>query len=66
MCETARYSKTTLGTEQQTIRRALQVTSGNKSEVARLLRTDYKTLHFKMKDYGIPAGQFREFGESRP
>ena len=52
--------------EQQAIRRALQVTSGNKSEAARLLRTDYKTLHVKMKQYGIPAGQFREFGESHP
>jgi transcriptional regulator with GAF, ATPase, and Fis domain len=52
--------------EQQAIRRALQVTSGNKSEAARLLRTDYKTLHLKMKQYGIPAGQFRKFGESRP
>ncbi len=52
--------------EQQTIRRALQVTRGNKSEAARLLRTDYKTLHLKMKQYGIPAAQFRDFGESRP
>src|SRR5205814_2355138 len=30
--------------EQQAIRRALQVTGGNKSQAARLLRTDYKTL----------------------
>jgi DNA-binding NtrC family response regulator len=52
--------------EQQAIRRVLQVTSGNKSEAARLLRTDYKTLHLKMKQYGIPAAQFREYGESRP
>ena len=52
--------------EQQAIRRALQATSGNKSEAARLLRTDYKTLHLKMKQYDIPAAQFREFGESRP
>jgi two-component system nitrogen regulation response regulator GlnG len=52
--------------EQQAIRRALQVTSGNKSEAARLLRTDYKTLHLKMKQYGIPAGRLREYGEPRP
>src|SRR5467141_1290047 len=52
--------------ERQAIRRALQVTSGNKSEAARLLRTDYKTLHVKMKQYGIPAAHFRYFGESRP
>jgi len=46
--------------EQHAIRRVLQVTSGNKSEAARLLRTDYKTLHVKMKHYGIDAGPFRE------
>ena len=46
--------------EQQAIRRALLTTKGNKSEAARLLRVDYKTLHLKMKEYGIFAGQFRE------
>ena len=45
--------------EQQAIRRVLQATKGNKSEAARLLRTDYKTLHLKMKQFGIPAAQFR-------
>ena len=47
--------------EQQAIRRVLQVTSGNRSEAARLLRTDYKTLYLKLKQYGIDAGRFREF-----
>src|SRR3989454_459863 len=46
--------------EQQAIRQVLQVTSGNKSEAARLLRTDYKTLYLKLKQYGIDAGRFRE------
>ena len=46
--------------EQQAIRLALQATHGNKSEAARLLRTDYKTLHLKMKQYGIPAAQFND------
>jgi two-component system nitrogen regulation response regulator GlnG len=46
--------------EQQAIRRVLRATKGNKSEAARLLRTDYKTLHLKMKQYGIPAGPFRQ------
>ncbi len=46
--------------ERQAIRRVLQATKGNKSEAARLLRTDYKTLHLKMKQYGIPAGPFRQ------
>jgi two-component system nitrogen regulation response regulator GlnG len=46
--------------EQQAIHRALLTTKGNKSEAARLLRVDYKTLHLKMKQYGIFAGQFRQ------
>ena len=46
--------------EQQAIRRVLQATNGNKSEAARQLRTDYKTLHLKMKQYGIEAPRFRE------
>ncbi|PYR42552.1 MAG: hypothetical protein DMF95_28090, partial [Acidobacteria bacterium] len=45
--------------EQQAIRRVLQITGGNRSEAARLLRTDYKTLYLKMKQYVIDAGQFR-------
>ena len=50
--------------ERQAIRRVLETTKGNKSEAARLLRTDYKTLHVKMKQYGIDAGRFREFRAS--
>jgi DNA-binding NtrC family response regulator len=50
----------TADAEGQAIRVALQATGGNKSEAARLLRTDYKTLHLKMKQYGINAVQFRE------
>jgi DNA-binding NtrC family response regulator len=46
--------------EQQAIRRALEITMGNKSEAARLLRTDYKTLHLKMKQYGVDARRFRD------
>ncbi len=46
--------------ERQAIRRLLQDTKGNKSEAARLPRTDYKTLHLKMKQYGIPERQFKE------
>jgi two-component system nitrogen regulation response regulator GlnG len=45
--------------ERQAIRLALQATRGNKSEAARLLRVDYKTLHIKMKRYGIDARDFR-------
>jgi DNA-binding NtrC family response regulator len=45
--------------EGQAIRLALQATAGNKSEAARLLHVDYKTLHLKMKRFGIQAGDFR-------
>ncbi|PYQ06203.1 MAG: sigma-54-dependent Fis family transcriptional regulator, partial [Acidobacteria bacterium] len=50
--------------ERQALRRVLQTTRGNKSEAARHLRTDYKTLHLKMKQYGIDAGPFRELSGS--
>src|SRR5918999_869382 len=45
--------------ERRAIHQVLQTTKGNKSEAARLLRTDYKTLYLKMKQYGIDAGRFR-------
>ena len=45
--------------ERQAIRLSLQATGGNKSEAARLLRVDYKTLHLKMKRYRIEAREFR-------
>jgi DNA-binding NtrC family response regulator len=50
--------------ERQAIRGALQAAKGNKSEAARLLRTDYKTLHAKMKQYGVNAALFRESATS--
>jgi two-component system nitrogen regulation response regulator GlnG len=45
--------------ERQAISLALRATQGNKSEASRLLRVDYKTLHLKMKHYGIKADEFR-------
>jgi DNA-binding NtrC family response regulator len=42
----------------QAIERALRAAEGNKSQAARLLRTDYTTLHAKMKRYGISARDF--------
>ena len=44
--------------EREVIRHALGATKGNKSQAARLLRTDYTTLHAKMKRYGISARDF--------
>ena len=45
--------------EGEAIRRALTATLGNKSQAARLLRTNYTTLHAKMKRYGISARDFQ-------
>jgi DNA-binding NtrC family response regulator len=42
----------------QAIARALRAAKGNKSQAAKLLRTDYTTLHSKMKRYGISARDF--------
>ena len=44
--------------ERSAIRRALQSAKGNKSQAARLLHTDYTTIHSKMKRYGISARDF--------
>jgi DNA-binding NtrC family response regulator len=44
--------------ERQVICDTLRVTKGNKAEAARTLKTDYKTLHLKMKHLGIRAADF--------
>jgi DNA-binding NtrC family response regulator len=44
--------------ERQLITDTLLATGGNKSEAARRLRTDYKTLHLKMKSLGVRARDF--------
>jgi two-component system response regulator HydG len=54
-------SRASAEAEVQAIRLALKATRGNKSEAARLLRVDYKTLHLKMKLYRIEAAEFRSF-----
>lgn len=41
------------GAERRAIEEALRLARGNKAGAARLLRIDYKTLHIKMKRYGI-------------
>jgi two-component system nitrogen regulation response regulator GlnG len=43
--------------ERRAIRAALITARGNKSEAARLLKTDFKTLHVKMKHLGIVVGE---------
>jgi DNA-binding NtrC family response regulator len=44
--------------ERNAIVAALRRTAGNKSQAARLLKTDYKTLHVKVKNLGIRARDF--------
>ena len=45
--------------ERRAIVQALQATGGNKTNAARTLVVDYKTLHLKMKRYRIAAQDFR-------
>ena len=46
--------------ERQAISEALRAARGNKSRAARALKTDYKTLHVKMRDLGIEAAEFAD------
>jgi two-component system nitrogen regulation response regulator GlnG len=46
--------------EQRLIREVLRETRGNKSQAARILCTDYKTLHLKMKALGIRAQDYAD------
>jgi len=49
--------------EREAILRALQSTKGNKSQAARLLHVDFKTLHLKMRRYGITISHNAERAE---
>jgi len=44
--------------ERAVIRETLKTTKGNKSQAAKILQTDYKTLHVKIKALGIRAQDF--------
>ena len=44
--------------EHQVICDTLRATAGNKSQAAKTLKTNYKTLHLKMKQFGIRARDF--------
>jgi DNA-binding NtrC family response regulator len=46
--------------EQRLIREVLRETRGNKSRAAKVLCTDYKTLHLKMKAFGIRARDYAD------
>lgn len=45
--------KTTADVESKILAKVLRKTGGNKAKAARLLQIDYKTIHSKIKQYGI-------------
>jgi two-component system nitrogen regulation response regulator GlnG len=47
--------KGTVAVERQVLFEALQTSHGNKAAVARMLQVDYKTVHTKLKVYGLCA-----------
>ena len=49
--EIVRHS--TSDVERRVLSQVLRKTGGNKAEAARLLQIDYKTIHKKIKQYGI-------------
>ncbi len=51
-------AEATEAAERRAISEALRSTHGNKSQAARALDTDYKTLHLKMKRFGIRGRDF--------
>ena len=48
--------KSVIEVERRVIISVLQYTGGNKAKAARLLQIDYKTMHSKVKQFGIQAG----------
>lgn len=48
--------------EQHLIQHVLMLTQGNKSEAARRLRIDYKTLYRKLQKYALSQGPERHQG----
>jgi two-component system nitrogen regulation response regulator GlnG len=55
--------ETTTVLERNVLSQVLHMTDGNKAEAARLLRIDYKTIHSKVKYYGIPTKGGNSHGE---
>ncbi len=49
--------------EKKLITEVLRQTGGNKSQAARILKIDYKTMHYKVKNYGIKIQTAAEITE---
>ncbi|MBI2471928.1 MAG: sigma-54-dependent Fis family transcriptional regulator, partial [Planctomycetes bacterium] len=53
-------------TEKKLISEVLKRTGGNKSQAAKILKIDYKTMHYKVKNYGIKIQTTTEITEKSP
>lgn len=51
--------------EKQVITHVLRRTKGNKAKAARLLQVDYKTIHSKIKEFGIRVTEESEDGQEK-
>ena len=51
--------------EREVLTQVLKNTGGNKAKAARLLKIDYKTIHGKIKHYGIQVDRSEEVEESK-
>ena len=52
--------------EKKLITEVLKRTGGNKSQAAKILKIDYKTMHYKVKNYGIKIQTTTEITEKAP
>ena len=52
--------------EKKLITEVLKRTGGNKSQAAKILKIDYKTMHYKVKNYGIKIQTTTEITEKVP
>lgn len=53
----------TMCVEREVITETLRRAGGNKAKAARLLQVDYKTIHYKVKEYGIGTKGARLYGQ---
>lgn len=51
--------------EREVLHQALKQSRGNKAEAARLLKIDYKTIHNKVRAYGLGRGEYSDDQENK-
>ena len=52
--------------EKKVLTEVLKQTGGNKSQAAKILKIDYKTMHYKVKNYGINIQTSTEITSKMP